>query len=143
LDYLWAELPMVVTRGDYFGDLVDDKVLGKAVPAGDVKALSRALEKVLYDESTRDRAKKSIAAIRKDFYWPTVVKPLIAYIDSVAGGSAPVARGAGKPIRYSPQRPKPPRFRPQDVGLALQRLFRGEFSSLWRALVRRLRPSGR
>jgi hypothetical protein len=143
LDYLWAELPMVVTRGDYFGDLVDAKGLGKAVPAGDVKALSRALEKVLYDDSTRDRARKSIAAIRKDFYWPTVLKPLIAYIDSVAGGSAPVARGAGKPIRYSPQRPKPPRFRPQDVGLALQRLFRGEFSSLWRALVRRLRPSGR
>jgi hypothetical protein len=143
LDYLWAELPMVVTRGDYFGDLVEAEGLGKSVPAGDVKALTQALEKVLYDEPTHERAKKSIATVRQRFYWSTVLEPLVSYVDSVTRGDARAPLASGKPVRYSPQRPKPPRFRPQDIGLAFERLFRGEFTSLWRALVRRLRPSGR
>ena len=34
LDYLWAALPMVVTKGDSFGELVKREELGVAVPPG-------------------------------------------------------------------------------------------------------------
>jgi glycosyltransferase involved in cell wall biosynthesis len=143
LDYLWAKLPMVVTEGDYFGDLVKEKGLGIAVPAGDVHALAKALEKVLYDDQTAARATKAIDKVREDFYWSEVLKPLMNHVESIARGETPPPRHTKRRVRYSPQRPKPPRFRPQDIGLAFERLFRGEFVSLWRALIRRLRPSGR
>jgi GT2 family glycosyltransferase/glycosyltransferase involved in cell wall biosynthesis len=143
LDYLWASLPMVVTDGDYFGDLVAEKSLGIAVPAGDVDALVRALEKMLYDEKARARATTAIAGVRGDFEWSTVLAPVVDYVNRVGRGDASLPIVSQKPVRYSPVRPRPPRFRPADIGLAFSRLFRGEFTSLWRALVRRLRPSGR
>jgi glycosyltransferase involved in cell wall biosynthesis len=143
LDYLWAKLPMVVTEGDYFGDLVKEKGLGISVPAGDVQALAKALEKVLYVDQTAARAKQAIDTVREDFYWSEVLKPLMNHVESIARGETPPPRHLNRRVRYSPQRPKPPRFRPQDIGLAFERLFRGEFVSLWRALIRRLRPSGR
>ena len=143
LDYLWATLPMVVTEGDYFGDLVAEKGLGKAVPAGDVQALAKALEKVLYEEQTAARSRKAIEKVRQDFYWSEVLRPLMAHVYAIAHGETPPPKVSARAVRYSPNRPKPPRFRPQDIGLAFERLFRGEFVSLWRALIRRLRPSGR
>jgi glycosyltransferase involved in cell wall biosynthesis len=143
LDYLWASLPMVVTEGDYFGDEVKAKSLGVAVPAGDVGALTKALEKVLYDDAAGERYRKNVDKVRTEYYWPAVLRPLASYVEQVSRGETPAPRVPGRAVRYSPHRPKPPRFRPADIGLAFQRLFRGEFQSLWRALLRRLRPSGR
>jgi GT2 family glycosyltransferase/glycosyltransferase involved in cell wall biosynthesis len=143
LDYLWAGLPMVVTEGDHFGDLVATHNLGQSVPAGDVKALTQALEKVLYDPVAREKFTRNVHKIREDYYWPRVLTPLVDYVDRVSRGETPAPRVSTRSVRYSPQRPKPPRFRPADVGLAFERLFRGEFTSLWRAVLRRLRPSGR
>ncbi len=143
LDYLWASLPMVVTEGDYFGDVVAAQSLGVAVPAGDVVALTKALEKVLYDEAAPQRYRHNIDKVRSEYYWPRVLAPLVHFVDQVSRGEGPAPRVPGRAVRYSPHRPRPPRFRPADIGLAFQRLFRGEFQSLWRALLRRLRPSGR
>ncbi|MFW8744926.1 hypothetical protein ACOI9R_32825, partial [Mesorhizobium japonicum] len=56
LDYLWAGLPMVVTEGDHFADLVDADGLGAVVPAGDVAALASAIEGVVYDGPARAAA---------------------------------------------------------------------------------------
>jgi len=143
LDYLWAKLPIVVTEGDYFGDLVKEKGLGISVPAGDVHALENALEKVLYEEQTATRAKEAIEKVRDDFFWSEVLQPLTNHIDFFARGETPPPRLLNRRVRYSPERPKPPRFRPQDISLAFDRLSRGEFVSIWRALIRRLRSSGR
>jgi hypothetical protein len=134
---------MVVTQGDYFGDLVNAKGLGISVPAEEVDVLADALEEMLYDEKSRAQARKNVSEVRTDFEWPKVLAPLVAYVDAVAFGSAPATVSSHRSIRYSPQRKRPPRFRPADIGLAFQRLAKGEFSSLWRALLRRIRPSGR
>ena len=142
LDYLWARLPMVVTDGDYFGELVGKENLGKAVPAEDVSALVTALETMLFDESARTRAQKSLARVSASYEWPVVLAPLVNYVDKLGAEGVPPRQASSKPVRFSPRRPRPPRFRPADIGLAFERLFRGEFSSLWRALMRRLRPSG-
>jgi glycosyltransferase involved in cell wall biosynthesis len=143
LDYLWASLPMVVTEGDYFGDLVAERGLGKAVPAGDVEALTAALETMLYNDQARQRAIKAVESVREDFEWSRVLAPLVDYVDRVGHGDRSLPLVSTKPVRFSPVRPRPPRFRPADIGLAFERLFRGEFRSLFRALLRRLRPSGR
>ena len=53
LDYLWTGLPMVLTEGDSFAELVEREELGVAVPPDDVDALAKALELMLSTPSGR------------------------------------------------------------------------------------------
>lgn len=76
LDYLWAGLPMVVTAGDTFADLVEREELGLVVPAGDQAALEVALERVLYDEPFATAARERIAVVREEFLWECTLAPL-------------------------------------------------------------------
>jgi len=76
LDYLWAGLPMVVTTGDTFADLVEAERLGIVVPAGDEKALEVALEKVLYNEAFARATQKRVKVVRRRFEWEHTLEPL-------------------------------------------------------------------
>jgi len=80
LDYLWAGLPMVVTEGDHFAQLISDEKLGVAVPAGDVAALASALERVLYDSEFRAEAILNIERVRASYQWTTVLEPLVQFV---------------------------------------------------------------
>ncbi len=80
LDYLWASLPMVVTTGDAFGELVEQEQLGIAVPPDDVDALADALERTLFDAAFAKRAVRSIRAVRERFRWQNVLAPLVEYV---------------------------------------------------------------
>ncbi|MFM1953609.1 MAG: hypothetical protein RL187_818, partial [Actinomycetota bacterium] len=138
LDYLWASLPMVVTEGDHFAEEVRTHGMGIVVPAGDVEALSTALESVLFDDKIRTKALKALGQIRENYRWRSVLSPLVAHLDALARGSIPLAKSS--PVRYSPARPRPPRFSVHDVSRGFQRLAKGEFRSLARAVARKLRP---
>ena len=138
LDYLWASLPMVVTEGDHFAEEVDRHGLGKTVPAGDVAGLVAALDAVLFDDKLRARAIKALRVVREKYRWDAVLGPLVDHVAEIAEGS--ITKSTSKPVRYSPARPRPPRFSIHDIGRGFQRLFRGEFTSLARAVVRKLRP---
>lgn len=80
LDYLWAGLPMVVTDGDVFADLVRKENLGLVVPAEDPAALAEALERVLFDEESRSEMMKNITRVRERFYWDVVLEPLTNFM---------------------------------------------------------------
>jgi hypothetical protein len=138
LDYLWASLPMVVTEGDHFADVVQQRGLGITVPAGDVDALVAALESALFDPQVRVAASDAFPAVRKDYEWSEVLAPLMAHVELLQKGE--LTPRAPRDVRYSPSRPRPPRFSIRDVGRGMERLFRGEFRSLARALRRKLRP---
>jgi hypothetical protein len=84
LDYLWAELPMVVTAGDYFADLISENELGRVVEAQDVEALSEALENVLFSPAELALMRRNISTVRESFFWDVVLKPLIDYVGSAA-----------------------------------------------------------
>lgn len=84
LDYLWASLPMVVTEGDHFADLVTQDSLGIAVPAGDVEALAHALDKALFDQNFITNVKHNIEQTRKDYFWDVVLEPLVNFVDSAS-----------------------------------------------------------
>ena len=79
LDYLWAELPMVTTRGDGFAELIENSPLGVTVPEKDVDALASAIIAVLYDEEFRTIAKHNIAEARQQFAWSRALAPLIDF----------------------------------------------------------------
>ncbi len=80
LDYLWAALPMVVTKGDSFCELVKREELGVAVPPEDVDALADALERTLFDEEFAERARANIRRVQERVRWENVLEPLTSYV---------------------------------------------------------------
>jgi glycosyltransferase involved in cell wall biosynthesis len=80
LDYLWAGLPMVVTDGDHFADLIRAEGLGLVVDAEDVGQLADALERVLFDEEFAAEARENIARVRERYYWATALAPLVEFV---------------------------------------------------------------
>ena len=94
LDYLWGGLPMVVTEGDSFADLIMRENLGVVVPERDPGALADALERVLYDVAFIAETKANIARVRADFVWSKTLEPLLEYARSPH--RAPDLLGASK-----------------------------------------------
>lgn len=107
LDYLWAGLPMVVTEGDHFADLVQGEGLGVVVPELDVQALVAGIEKVLFDEAFAAKARANIARVRRQYIWDRVLQPLVEFIaephraaDNGALAARAASAGRRKPRRY-------------------------------------------
>lgn len=125
LDYLWAGLPMVVTRGDHFAELVEREELGIAVDAEDVQGLADALETVLFDEEFAARARANIARVRLDYTWDAVLRPLTDFVAAPrpAGDRMGVSAGAAASGRPR-QRRKRSGLR-HDAGLVLFYLRNG------------------
>lgn len=80
LDYLWAGLPMVVTEGDQFAELVQTEGLGRVVSDKDVDGLADALEQMLFDDGAIAAAKAAVARVRERFRWREVLGPLVAFV---------------------------------------------------------------
>ena len=104
LDYLWAGLPMVCTRGDVFARIVEEHDLGLTVDAGDVDGLADALDRLLTDDAFASGCRSRAAALAPSYHWSRVLAPLVAFcaaprrapdlVDDDA--SRRLARGAGR-----------------------------------------------
>ncbi|MDP9075669.1 MAG: glycosyltransferase family 4 protein [Actinomycetota bacterium] len=79
LDYLWAGIPIITTKGDYFADLVDAEKLGSTVPAGDVDALAQALFMLLEDRELAEGCRLRVAEVARQFTWPEVLGNLVEF----------------------------------------------------------------
>jgi hypothetical protein len=143
LDYLWAKLPMVLTEGDHFAELVEKEQLGVVVPTGDVSALADALDKVLTDETFRKKAITNITRVRESYRWHRTLEPLLRYVAGVGAPDEPPPAPREGTMRFSPLRPRRTRFRAGDIGRGVQRLARGEFTLILRAIQRRIAPRSR
>jgi glycosyltransferase involved in cell wall biosynthesis len=75
LDYLWAGLPMVLSRGDDLAERIEREGLGITVPEGDVDAVARAITALVDGPAPADRAVR-FAALRDEFAWTRVVEPI-------------------------------------------------------------------
>jgi glycosyltransferase involved in cell wall biosynthesis len=82
LDYLWAGLPIVSTRGDVLSELVDACGLGATVDVGDVRGLADAILGLADDAEARADASRRIAAVRDELAWPRVVARLAALVEA-------------------------------------------------------------
>jgi glycosyltransferase involved in cell wall biosynthesis len=102
LDYLWAGLPMVVTEGDSFAELVTAEGLGIVVPAGDVPALEKAIERSLFDEDFVATTRANVARVRESFYWERTLAPLVYFVATAThaadfgGNRSALAPSAGR-----------------------------------------------
>ncbi len=79
LDYLWASLPVIATKGDALADLIEARGLGITVPPGDVDALADALFRMLDDEGFRKTCSENEAATIPEMQWSQVLRPLLEF----------------------------------------------------------------
>lgn len=79
LDYLWAALPIVATRGDSFGNILEKEGIGISVESGNVSELVNALEKTLYDADFASECSANIREFSQQFTWTNALKPLLEF----------------------------------------------------------------
>jgi glycosyltransferase involved in cell wall biosynthesis len=83
LDYLWAGLPVVASRGDALGDLVAARGLGRAVDPGDVDGFAAACAALLADGSEYEAARARIEDLRPSLVWSEAARPLVEWCGRV------------------------------------------------------------
>lgn len=131
LDYLWCAVPMVVTDGDFFADLVRDKELGVVVAPADVSGLAEALERVLFDDEFARGCTERIEVARRAFEWPTVLGPLLRFVENpVTAADLTATRRRRAVARRGPVK---------DARLALHYLRTAGPRSVWVKVKSRLR----
>jgi glycosyltransferase involved in cell wall biosynthesis len=107
LDYLWAGLPMIVTEGDSFAELVRSEGLGVVVAAESVPELEAAIEIVLFDEDAAGGFAENVARVRGDFEWARTLAPVLDFADAphhaadYAGSRDAMGTGGGRARRTS------------------------------------------
>src|ERR1700680_3855957 len=79
LDYIWTGLPMILTEGDYFADLVAREGVGKTVAPGDTKGWGQAILSLAASHAERQAIKSRLSALRERFHWEKVCEPLTDY----------------------------------------------------------------
>lgn len=147
LDYLWAGLPQVATRGDALADLLEAEGLGLTVPPGDVGALARALDEVLSDRALAGRCRAAARRVAPGFSWPLVLDPLVRFCEQPRRApdllDADLAGRMARPLEIVS---RPPRRLRANAALARRYLREGGLGLVARKasgrLARRAVPSG-
>jgi len=98
LDYLWAQLPILCTRGDVLAEAVERERIGVTVDPGDVDGLTAALVR-LADPGVREEYRSRVAAYAARMTWSRAAEPLVRFCD--APWSAPDL-GRVSPLRALP-----------------------------------------
>jgi len=79
LDYIWAGLPMVVTSGDTFAELVAGRGLGLVVEPGDVEGVAAALLELLSEPDARAARRERFRETAAELTWEKVARPLVEF----------------------------------------------------------------
>lgn len=76
LDYIWAGLPIITTKGDFVADLVDKKSLGLVVDYEDVEQLAKSIEHLIDDTKFNQKCQDNLKELAPIYTWRNAVKPL-------------------------------------------------------------------
>jgi len=134
LDYLWAGLPMVVTDGDGFADLVRSEGLGVVVPERNVEALVDAFDAVLYDTAQAEVWRANVARVRERFVWERALEPLVRFVDHPHRAADAAVASRPRPATRAPRA----RGLRRDAALVAHHLRNGGVRVVLRKVLRRL-----
>jgi glycosyltransferase involved in cell wall biosynthesis len=82
LDYLWAGLPVVSTRGSVMGETLAAHGLACLIAPGDVEGVAQAILNLLNDPTSRADHATQFRKVAADYHWDVVVRPLIDFCAS-------------------------------------------------------------
>ena len=99
LDYLWAGLPVLCTRGDALGDEVQRADLGEALAPGDIEGWTAAIERLARDPDRRAACGARAADRASALSWDRVAGPLVTYCAAPRRAPDLAAGGPLRPTR--------------------------------------------
>ncbi|HWP49205.1 MAG TPA: glycosyltransferase family 4 protein [Candidatus Limnocylindrales bacterium] len=76
LDYLWCGLPVIATRGDFWGDLIEKEGLGITVDPESVDQMKAAILELADHPEKVEQCRANVRRIADKFSWPSVLQPL-------------------------------------------------------------------
>jgi glycosyltransferase involved in cell wall biosynthesis len=76
LDYLWAGLPVISSKGDGWAERIDAQGLGVTVACGDADGLAQAILKLADDPGFRKSCRTNVEAAAEEFTWSSIVARL-------------------------------------------------------------------
>ena len=79
LDYLWAGLPIVATRGDALSEQVETQGLGRVVEPGDVEGVVAAILALLDTPNLRQAYRPRFEQAADGYRWEMVAQPLVEF----------------------------------------------------------------
>jgi GT2 family glycosyltransferase len=79
LDYIWASLPVVATRGDSLAEFIEAHGVGLTVEPGDVDDLESALYRIITDTEFAGRCRESARAVSQELRWSQMLAPLTEF----------------------------------------------------------------
>ncbi|MCL4377174.1 MAG: glycosyltransferase [Actinobacteria bacterium] len=79
LDYLWAGLPIISTKGDSLSEIVEQEKLGITVSEGDVSELAKAIIEIYHNRKFYSQCKTNISAVAQNYTWEKVCEPIIKF----------------------------------------------------------------
>jgi glycosyltransferase involved in cell wall biosynthesis len=75
LDYIWAELPIISSEGDFFAEMIQKRDLGTVVPCQNKIALKDAILELL-DSDRIAAIKKRLALLHETMCWENIIQPI-------------------------------------------------------------------
>ena len=104
LDYIWAGLPIVATKGDATSDLISNYGLGLVVDDESVEGVEKAILKLL--ETPLDIFSRHFQFVRQTLVWEKAAIPLLEFCRQPRKAPDKVALGAdlGNPFYITNQR---------------------------------------
>lgn len=82
LDYLWCELPMILTKGDFMSELVQNNELGLCHEASNPMELADKIIELIEDKKNYENAKVNIHKVKEKYKWENVIKPLTDFCEN-------------------------------------------------------------
>lgn len=79
LDYIWAGLPTITSRGDVLSDLVEQHGLGRVVEAENVDDVAVAIIELLDDPDLRERTRSRAQSVAAQLTWSQATEPLVRF----------------------------------------------------------------
>jgi glycosyltransferase involved in cell wall biosynthesis len=76
LDYFWAGLPIITTRGDDLSDLIETKKAGLTTGYENVDDWVQAIASLYKDSQLRKSCAQNSADLRQSFYWSKSAEPI-------------------------------------------------------------------
>jgi hypothetical protein len=101
---LWAALPIISTRGDSLGELIEKNRLGLTVPPGDIKATAEAILRLIDDTGFASECRDNLHSTAPQYFWSEAVKPLDLFCARpVIAGDKDLTADAGSLSGGAPQ----------------------------------------
>jgi glycosyltransferase involved in cell wall biosynthesis len=79
IDLIWAETPIICSRGDETARMVEDRGLGMAVAQRDVTALAGAIIRMRDDAAFRRQCADNEARMKPELSWQRCLEPLVRF----------------------------------------------------------------